>query len=48
MLTKKIREQQSPLSQAFLYWKHSDCMQQKEIKDFLSIGRENKKSSCFG
>jgi len=42
MLTKKIREQHNPLPQAFLYWKHDGCMKQKEVKDFLSIGRENK------
>ena len=42
MLTKKIREQQSPLPHAFLYWKQNSCMEQKEVKDFLSIGRESK------
>ena len=42
MLTKKLKEQQSPLPHAFLYWKQNNCMEQKEVKDFLSIGRESK------
>ena len=41
MLTKKMKEPQSSLPHAFLYWKKESCMEQKEIKDFLSIGREN-------
>ena len=40
MLTKKIKEPLSSLPHAFLYWKKESCMEQKEIKDFLSIGRE--------
>ena len=42
MLTKKIREQHHPLPHAFLYWKHDGCIRQKEVRDFLSIGREDK------
>lgn len=41
MLTKKIKEPQNSLSQAFLYWKQEGCMEKKEVNDFLSIGREN-------
>ncbi len=42
MLTKKIREQKNQLSPAFLYWKHDGSIRQKEVKDFLSIGREDR------
>ena len=42
MLTKKISEKKHFLPQAFLYWKKKESMEQKEIKDFLSIGREQK------
>ena len=41
MQTKKIRGKQNDFSQAFLYWKQKGYMEQKEIKNFLSIGREN-------
>ena len=41
MLTEKIKECHRPKTPAFLYWKKKACMRQMEIKDFLSIGREN-------
>ncbi len=40
MLTKKIKEPPVSLSHAFLYWKKEGYMEQKEINNFLSIGRE--------
>ena len=40
MLTKKLKEQKSLSSPAFLYWKTGNSMKQQEVKDFLSIGRE--------
>ena len=40
MLTKKIKETKRSVSPAFLYWKKQTAMEQTEIKDFLSIGRE--------
>ena len=40
MLTKKIKEAQNSLPQAFLYWKKENGMEQTEVKNFLSIGRE--------
>ena len=42
MLTKKIKETQPFMSNAFLYWKKKGAIEQKEIKEFLSIGREQK------
>ena len=42
MLTKKLREQQSLPAQAFLYWNQNGSIKQREVRDFLSIGRENK------
>ena len=42
MLTKKIRNNQTFLTEAFLYWnKGKGYIQQREIGDFLSIGREH-------
>ena len=40
MLTKKIKDTTHSMAPAFLYWKKKESMEQKEIKDFLSIGRE--------
>ncbi|MCZ0932887.1 MAG: sigma 54-interacting transcriptional regulator [Oligoflexia bacterium] len=40
MLTKKIKDTKYSMSHAFLYWKKKESMEQKEIKNFLSIGRE--------
>ena len=42
MLTEKIKEQEMPKAHAFLYWKKKSCIEQIEIKNFLSIGRESK------
>lgn len=42
MLTKKIKEQKKLSSSAFLYWKTNEYIEKKEVKDFLSIGRENR------
>lgn len=41
MLTKKIKGQQCPGPHAFLYWKNQNSMEQKEVKNFLSIGRDD-------
>lgn len=41
MLTKKIKEQPNQGSHAFLYWKDQNSMQQCEVKEFSSIGRDN-------
>jgi len=41
MLTKKFKDDQNFLSEAFLYWnKGNGSIEQKEIGDFLSLGRE--------
>ena len=40
MLTKKIKSSEASASPAFLYWKKQTAIEQTEIKDFLSIGRE--------
>ncbi|MBC6415667.1 MAG: sigma 54-interacting transcriptional regulator [Bdellovibrionales bacterium] len=42
MLTKKIKDNKPFLSQAFLYWRDEKkgSVRQQEIKDFLSIGRD--------
>ena len=40
MITRKIKEIQAPLPHAFLYWKTEGYMEKKEVKSFLSIGRE--------
>ncbi|MCY4320785.1 MAG: sigma 54-interacting transcriptional regulator [Bdellovibrionaceae bacterium] len=40
MLTKKIKDDKLSMSNAFLYWKKKEAMEQTEVKDFLSIGRE--------
>ena len=40
MLTKKIKDTKNFMPHAFLYWKKQESMEQKEIKEFLSIGRE--------
>ena len=45
MLTKKIKIHQNFLSSAFLYWnKGNGRIQQKEVGDFLSLGRANTNS----
>ena len=41
MLTKKIKTTRNSPSPAFLYWKRRNCMESREIKDFISIGRED-------
>ena len=42
MLTKKIKDNKPFLSQAFLYWnKDKGHIQQNEVKNFLSIGRDS-------
>ena len=41
MLTKKIKETNRCMSHAFLYWKKKGSLKQQEVKDFLSIGRED-------
>ena len=41
MLTKKITETKTFTAHAFLYWKKEKSIEQTEIKDFLSIGRED-------
>lgn len=41
MLTKKIKESTNISSEAFLYWKHNGSIEKKDIKNFLSIGRES-------
>ena len=40
MVTRKIKETQTSLPHAFLYWKTGEYMEKKEIRNFLSIGRE--------
>ena len=41
MLTKKIKDQDIKASQAFLYWKIGNQLEQREVDHFLSIGRES-------
>ena len=42
MLTKKIKEQKKNSAPAFLYWKNEQYIEKKEVKNLLSIGRENR------
>ena len=40
MVTRKIKDIQTALPYAFLYWRTEGYMEKKEVKDFLSIGRK--------